>query len=358
MVEKYRIDDKGRECSGCKEYKLWEEFHDARPPKCKICTRKRDTERSRANGVKEKDRYIVDGEGRECTICRKYKEWDEFGSKKLGVRGYSNKCKVCTREQDNDRNRAKGMKERKKYRIDDKGRECSKCGKYKLWEEFNDCKPTECKECISKTYQENKETVAERHKEYRNNHTDSIREYQEVYRKNNKELIQENSRKYYQDNIENFKESNTKYYAENKDKVIEINTKYYAENKDKMLEKKNQYQKERRKNDPEFKILLNTRGRIGMALKAQNAYKNFRTIDILGCSPAKYRKYLENQWYNNMTWKTNTRDGWQVHHTIPIYMFNLTDPEQYMQCFHYTNTQPLWKEDHEEAHRLLRAITN
>ena len=41
-----------------------------------------------------------------------------------------------------------------------------------------------------------------------------------------------------------------------------------------------------------------------------------------------------------MTWD-NYGSYWHVDHIIPCCKFDLTDPEQQLKCFHYTNLQPL-----------------
>jgi hypothetical protein len=46
-----------------------------------------------------------------------------------------------------------------------------------------------------------------------------------------------------------------------------------------------------------------------------------------------------------MSWGNYGLHGWHVDHIIPCASFDLTDPEQQRQCFHYTNLQPLWAED-------------
>ncbi len=35
---------------------------------------------------------------------------------------------------------------------------------------------------------------------------------------------------------------------------------------------------------------------------------------------------------------------WEIDHRIPCSRYDLTDPEQQRQCFHYTNLQPLWRD--------------
>ena len=36
---------------------------------------------------------------------------------------------------------------------------------------------------------------------------------------------------------------------------------------------------------------------------------------------------------------------WHIDHIKPCALFDLTDPKQQEECFHYTNLQPLWAID-------------
>jgi hypothetical protein len=57
------------------------------------------------------------------------------------------------------------------------------------------------------------------------------------------------------------------------------------------------------------------------------------------------RQHLEAQFTDGMSWDNYGRDGWHIDHIRPCASFDLTDPEQQRQCFHYTNLQPLWAAD-------------
>jgi 23S rRNA maturation mini-RNase III len=131
---------------------------------------------------------------------------------------------------------------------------------------------------------------------------------------------------------------------------IERQARWREENKDILSEKQKEYNKrrqhirnaqdvERRKNDPQFRILCATRGRIGQLLK-QN--KTNRTTELLGCSLEIFKSHLESQFKPEMNWD-NYGEIWEVDHIKPCSSFDLTDIEQQKQCFHYTNTQPLFK---------------
>ena len=81
------------------------------------------------------------------------------------------------------------------------------------------------------------------------------------------------------------------------------------------------------------------------AVRAQKAYKASNARNLIGCSYTDLRKHLENLFSPGMTWENNGRHGWHIDHIRPCASFDLTDPEQQKQCFHYTNLQPLWAKD-------------
>jgi hypothetical protein len=69
------------------------------------------------------------------------------------------------------------------------------------------------------------------------------------------------------------------------------------------------------------------------------------TINLLGLAERGwvfYAKYLKERFYGGMTWP-----NFQIDHIKPLCKFDLNDPEQRKQAFHYTNTRPLFAEDNE-----------
>lgn len=54
-------------------------------------------------------------------------------------------------------------------------------------------------------------------------------------------------------------------------------------------------------------------------------------------------RHLERNFQKGMTWK-NT-DKWHIDHIVPLAKFDLTKPEEVARASHWTNLQPLWKEE-------------
>lgn len=72
--------------------------------------------------------------------------------------------------------------------------------------------------------------------------------------------------------------------------------------------------------------------------------KSRRTIDYLGCTYHEARAHIEKQFRPGMSWE-NHGTVWEIDHIIPIAAFDLTNPAHQMRASHYTNLQPLLKEE-------------
>jgi hypothetical protein len=106
------------------------------------------------------------------------------------------------------------------------------------------------------------------------------------------------------------------------------------------------YKKEweaKNKNNPLLKIKRNLRRRISHVLGGN--YKTNRTFDLIGCSPAQFKAHIESQFTQGMTWDNYGATGWHIDHIKPCFTFDLSNPDQQKECFHYTNQRPLWAID-------------
>jgi len=134
--------------------------------------------------------------------------------------------------------------------------------------------------------------------------------------------------------------------ARNKKKLQEMkeNPEEYEKFRKKETRRQMDWQTKRRYwNRPHRRIAENLRKRIRNALKQANGTKSARTLELLGCDIEFLRQHLSNQFTEGMTW--DNYGEWHVDHIKPCAAFDLTDPEQQLQCFHYTNLQPLWAID-------------
>lgn len=51
---------------------------------------------------------------------------------------------------------------------------------------------------------------------------------------------------------------------------------------------------------------------------------------------------MERQFKPGMSWDNYGQYGWHIDHIKPLARFDLRDPVQVKQAWHYTNLQPLW----------------
>lgn len=185
----------------------------------------------------------------------------------------------------------------------------------------------------------------------------------------------------YKDNIEYFQKYHLEYYKNNTEKEIEKAKKYYWENKEEIYKKRkgyrkkyaienpkkvkkwtkvwrtknpnyySNYNKKRRKEDKDFKILGNLRCRLYKALNGLS--KSDTTKQLLGCTIKEFKKYIESQFEDGMSWDNNTNDGWHIDHVIPLSLFDLKCEYQQSVAFHWSNCQPMWGSENQSKNNKI-----
>jgi hypothetical protein len=78
-------------------------------------------------------------------------------------------------------------------------------------------------------------------------------------------------------------------------------------------------------------------------LKRSELTKTQSTIEYLGCSSEYFMNYLKLKMTDEMT-----MDNIHIDHIKPVSRFNLDDPDEFLDCCHYTNLQPLLAKDNLE----------
>ncbi|MBF0556599.1 MAG: hypothetical protein HQK96_18935 [Nitrospirae bacterium] len=164
------------------------------------------------------------------------------------------------------------------------------------------------------------------------------------------------SAKYQKDHVKEKSEYNKEYVKKNKEKHKSQSKAWYIKNKEitkkRSFDRYNTHKKQifehwkkRYHFDPQYRLALNLRRRIGSAIRGN--WKCGSAIKNLGCSVEDLKTIIESMFYKctisgkEMTWD-NYGTNWHIDHIIPLSSFDLTDTEQFCKACHYTNMQPLW----------------
>lgn len=137
-------------------------------------------------------------------------------------------------------------------------------------------------------------------------------------------------------NIEKCREAGRRYYARSKEKRKVAASEWRKKNRE-----KSRAWYEAFRSTPEGRLLNRARSRITNALKGSG--KSARSEELLGCPISHLKTYLEAKFLPGMTWANHGL--WEIDHIRPCASFDLSDPAQQKECFHYSNLQPLWKPD-------------
>lgn len=177
-----------------------------------------------------------------------------------------------------------------------------------------------------KYYEIHKDDVNKRSREYNQMHKEQVNKTSRLYNKMNKEYIKIRRKKYRIEHKKHFQEYNRRYYLDHKKEIIE-------------------YYKNKRKTDPEYRILLSLRSRLNKVLKSQGTKKSDHTMELVGCSIKYLIKHIESQFDDKMTWDNYGKNGWHIDHIRPCVTFDLIRQEEQRKCFNYKNLRPLWEPD-------------
>lgn len=113
------------------------------------------------------------------------------------------------------------------------------------------------------------------------------------------------------------------------------------------------YLKKRIENDPHFKLSHSIRTLIYMSFKSvlKGTYKKGKkTENILDCTLEEFTQHLQSLFTEGMTLKNHGE--WEIDHIIPI--SSAKNEEEIYKLNHYTNFQPLWKEDNrKKSNKML-----
>jgi hypothetical protein len=170
-----------------------------------------------------------------------------------------------------------------------------------------------------------------------------------AYREKMKEHIHNKNKTYYNDNKETLLEKNREYRNNNKDKIYVQKKEYREKHQDHIKRKNKEYLptrklkiKIKRKIDKGFQLTELLRTRMHKAMKSNCSSSTVNKY--IQCDTETLKKWLEFQFDKKMNWN-NLGTYWEVDHILPIAQFNLNDEDERNICFHWTNLQPLFKDE-------------
>lgn len=108
------------------------------------------------------------------------------------------------------------------------------------------------------------------------------------------------------------------------------------------------WQREKRRTDPQYNIGNRLRSRLWHAVTSQNGTKAFKTEELIGCTVAECRAYIQTLFTDGMSWELLLAGEIVLDHVIPCAAFDLTKPEEQKKCFHFSNVAPAWDLDNQK----------
>src|SRR5258708_20479788 len=213
-------------------------------------------------------------------------------------------------------------------------RECNTCGEVKPIDQFHKNKPSKgghlfkCKSCVS-----------EYDDRYRTQNAIYLKGLRTIKYKKNREQVLAACKEWRTRNKEKKSIADKNYRDRNKKRLNLTAKNYRDRNKKRLNLASNSRRALRMKNDPVFRVIINLRWRVSSVLRG--GMKAAKTMQLIGCSKQDLMIHLQNQFRPGMSWN-NYGSVWHVDHIRPCVSFNMTDPEQQKDCFHYTNLQPLF----------------
>lgn len=115
----------------------------------------------------------------------------------------------------------------------------------------------------------------------------------------------------------------------------------HARHRGKRLKEMSTYGKTRYAIDPLFRLLKNLNHRVN-DFEVRDKQKS--ALALIGCDLDWVIAWLEVQFKPGMSWE-NYGLVWHVDHKRPCNTFDLNDPVQQRQCFHWSNLQPLFAQE-------------
>ncbi len=171
---------------------------------------------------------------------------------------------------------------------------------------------------------------------YRERHRETLREYQRQWK----------AEKYAAD-PEPMREASRQHWTKHRDKLNAARNAARAENREQI----SALRIRRYGTDENYRITAILRATLRGAhinrRRGSDWKAGAKLGSIVGCVKPQLIAHIEAQFLPGMSWANYGRKGWEIDHIKPCASFDLTQHDQVLRCFHYTNLRPLWRGDNQ-----------
>ena len=190
-------------------------------------------------------------------------------------------------------------------------------------------------------YLDNKDQILATMKAYRERDPSVHLAKKKAYRDENAAKVAAGKKRHYEANKEATLAKCREYRTINRDARNAQQREWKVTKRKELAAKQSVYHKKRMKADPSYKLVHTLRRRVSLVLLGIK--KSAATMDLVGCTVEFAKLHIESKFLPGMTW--DNHGEWHVDHKRPCASFDLADPAQQRECFHYSNLQPLWARD-------------
>jgi len=178
------------------------------------------------------------------------------------------------------------------------------------------------------------------------------KEYDRKRYQNNKEEILKKRKEWYIKNKEKRKEYLKQYYIENRDILLSNNSKWYKSNRN----IKNIYKRNKLKTNLKFNINEKISSGIRASLKGNKS--GYHWEDLVGYTMTDLKKHLQKTVPDGYTWQDFMEGKLHIDHIIPKSVFNFTKPEHadFRNCWALENLQLLPSKENLSKQNKLKNI--
>ena len=169
----------------------------------------------------------------------------------------------------------------------------------------------------------------------------NFRKDSQKYRNQCRGCIKLINEEYNTENKEKIKIRRKKYSEKTKDLKRMYDIDYRERNREKIKNYKEHYMRKRKETDLNFKLICNIRTRTNKAFISQNIKKTNKTIDLLGCFPDFFRRWIVHKLYGDIT-EENYGSVWTLDHCYPSSKTNLSDINEMNKSTYWINIRPMY----------------